>query len=211
MARLKKGLFNTPEGQVGNVVFSSRNGVPYVRTRPSRYKDAKTPAQLASRARLSMLSRLLSGLKPAINMGFRDTPPGKSSRDVAYRANSKSAIKGEWPDLYVDYPSVIVSQGDLSPADEASVARNGNTLACTWTSPEKAAPYDRALLTIYDPEISSVLTEPFVAKRADEKADFTLPGRGFGDGELHVWLSFLSPDGHGVSPSVYAGLAEAGG
>jgi len=204
MARLKKGLFDAPIGRAGNVVFSSRNGVPYVRARPSQYKDAKTPAQLASRARLSLISRLLSDLKPAISLGFRDMPPGKSSRDVAYRNNYPQAIKGEWPDLSVDYPSVIVSHGPLAPADEASIARDGNTLTCTWTSPGKADPADRTLLTLYNPETGVVITDQFLAKRSDEKAVLTLPERFPPAKELHGWLSFISSDGKRISSSVYA-------
>lgn len=40
-------------GTVGNVVFYEMNGIMYARTKPRKYRDAKTDKQLAMRARFS--------------------------------------------------------------------------------------------------------------------------------------------------------------
>ena len=210
MARIRKDIFDAPDGRVGNVVFSSRNGVPYVRSRPAQYRDAKSAKQLAARARLTLITQLLRDLKPVIRLGFRDLPAGKSARDVAYRANAQTAVKGEYPELYVDYPSVTVSQGPLAAASEANATREGTTLTCSWPADGAPAsapqhPDDRALLTVYDPTTATVITEPFIARRSDGKVELALSAPLASAETLHVWLSFVSHDGLQVSNSVYAG------
>ena len=105
---------------------------------------------------------------------------------------------------------MTVSQGPLAAASEANATREGTTLTCSWPADgapasEPQQPNDRALLTIYDPATKTVITEPFLARRSDGKAELVLSDPLTSAESLHVWLSFVSHDGLQVSDSVYAG------
>jgi len=135
MARSKKGIFdNSISGSISGIVYSSRNGVPYMRSKPAHYRDAKTPAQLASRMRLGMLSGLLKVFKPVLMTGFRNPPPGKSYRDVAYRTNADEVIVGEYPDMKIDYTAFKISAGPVDAPSGCVAHIKDGEITITWDS-----------------------------------------------------------------------------
>ncbi|MCC5935605.1 MAG: hypothetical protein JJU35_15260 [Balneolales bacterium] len=208
MARIKKGIFDPPQGSLGNLVFSSRNGVPYVRTKPETYRDAKTPAQQAARARLSLVSSLLRQLKPMLRSGFPETPPGKSSRDLAHRLNAARALRGTWPDLAIDYPNVLVSHGSLAPGSlRSSKLLPDGSLEISWAPSDTAVRMqhgsDRVMVTLLNPEQNQLCFYAGAGMRQDQATTIRVPETLSGD--FHAWLSFASSCGRFASESCYAG------
>lgn len=226
MAKPKKGILdNQISGSIGNVVFSSRNGVPYMRAKPAQYRDARTPAQLSSRKRLSMISGLLKTFKPVIAIGFRNTPPGKSARDVAYKTNAPHIISGEYPDLSINYTAFKISAGSLASPADAAATLSGNVLEVSWNAelPNRnqrdGSPGDRLMLVLYNEHTHTLLNEPFISRRSDGTLTLDLPdsltrslpeaGQEHTNPEsgrlthLHLWLCFISADGEQLSDSVY--------
>ncbi len=233
MAKPKKGILdNNISGSIGNVVFSSRNGVPYIRAKPAQYRDAKSPAQLQSRMRLSLISGLLKRFKAVISMGFRNPPPGKSSRDVAFKTNSLEVIVGEYPDLKINYSAFKISAGSLHPPLEVSAVNVADKLEVAW-SPDRAvqgagSSSDRLMLILYDQLSDSLFSEQFIAKRSEGHVSLLLPewftktnhdSASATDSDdssssspetnkthTHLWLYFISPDGQQLSDSTYVAL-----
>lgn len=208
MARIKKGIFDQPQGSLANLVFSSRNGVPYVRTKPERYRDANTPAQQAARARLSLISSLLRQLKPMLRSGFPETPSGKSSRDLAHRLNAGRALRGHWPDLAIDYPNVLVSHGSLLACSlhDVSLQPDG-MLTLSWDTPDtaigKQQGSDRVMITLLSPEPNQLCFYAGAGTRQERHTAVRVPDTFIGD--FHAWLSFASNCGRYASESCYAG------
>ncbi|MCH8569723.1 MAG: DUF6266 family protein [Balneolales bacterium] len=184
MARLKNGILdNHITGSIQNVVFSSRNGKPYMRSKPAQYRDKKSPAQLASRMKLSQLSKLLKTFKPALDIGFKHTPLGKSSRDVAFRANSQKVIQGNYPDMYICLPELKVSAGTLNAPLNCKAHKNdnSNSIVISWDAerPKRGngADSDRLLLLMYSEYSNSLLVESFIGRRKDGQLIFEIdPG-----------------------------------
>ncbi len=220
MARSKKGILdNDISGSVANVVYSSRNGKPYIRAKPAQYRDRKSPAQLASRMKLSMLSGLIKTFKPALDIGFKETPVGKSPRDVAYRANAKDVIRGEYPEMYIHYPEFKVSAGTLDGPQSCETVWNENTLEISWDAarPERGHgdASDRLMLVLYEENKGSLFTEQFISRRSEGQLILELDQRFLQtqsndstQPKLHLWLSFTSADARQISDSTYVKIYD---
>ncbi|MEX0686948.1 MAG: DUF6266 family protein [Balneolales bacterium] len=211
MARLKDGILGPASGSVNNVVFSSRNGKPYIRSKPDKVSNPQTPAQQANRMKLGLLSGMLARFKPFIRVGFIDLPPGKSSRDVAYSANSKHVFTGEYPDIAIDYTRAMVSGGPLAPATDAVLSLNGQTLTFTWnpqpSTDMKFNNQDIAMVLLYHASSDTVDYSLRAAERRTGQCEMEIsPEMASFPDSLHAWISFISSDGKRVSDSVHLGL-----
>ena len=47
MAKIDEGILGPFSGKVGEVIGSSWHSIPYIKSRPTVFHDAKSPAQLA--------------------------------------------------------------------------------------------------------------------------------------------------------------------
>lgn len=54
MAKIDEGILGPFSGKVGEVIGSSWHGIPYIKSRPAVFHDAKSPAQLAQRMRMQV-------------------------------------------------------------------------------------------------------------------------------------------------------------
>jgi hypothetical protein len=218
MARTKKGILGDQiAGSLSTLVFSSRNGIPYIRTKPANYRDAKTPKQLANRMRLGLLSGLLKTFKPVIQIGFNNPPLGKSSRDIAYSTNSKEVIKGSYPDMYIDYSAFVISIGNGSPISEVEANLIKNEIHISWNASAKlseaGSPNDRLMAVTFNSTNNTLNMNQFVGKRVDAQAIIALTNSELKKHTtqtpaLHLWLSFISPDGQTLSESRYIDVSE---
>lgn len=210
MADFKDGLFGKASGSVSNLIISSRNGKPYVRAKPEKVHNPRTPAQQANRQRLSLLSGMLRRFKPYIKAGFPKPPQGKSSRDVAYRANYPLVFTGTFPDIRLDYSRALLSSGKRCTAVLKEHTLEGAELHVKWDVPvngSKAAASDILRLLVFNEAKDEVLILLSAAKRGDKQLIVPLPDDllpSAPDTLLHLWISFASKDGKQVSDSIYA-------
>ncbi|MEX1136276.1 MAG: DUF6266 family protein [Balneolales bacterium] len=208
MAKLKNGIFGPGSGSIGNVVLSSRNGKPYIKSKPDKVKNPQTPKQQAARMKLSLLSEMLGTFKPFIRAGFANVPAGLSTRDVAYSANSKRIFNGEYPNIEIDFSSFLVSSGSLEPANEASAALNGQVLAFTWdpnsNTGKPFSNHDIAMVLVYDAKDDFVVYSLRATERRTGQFNFEIPpGMASSSETLHTWICFVSADGRQSSESTY--------
>lgn len=202
MAKLKDGIFGPASGSVGNVIIAMRNGVPYIRSKPAKVHNPRTPKQLAVRMKLSLLNRVLCNLKPVINVGFPDPPGGKTSRDIAYSVNYPVVFKGEYPDIEIRFDSLRISSGTLSPAEEVTANLSDDQLSVSWGTKTGGTKHDLAMLVVYN----SLSGQSFYSLRAAERqagwANLEVPQNISDDlSHLHGWIAFVSPDGKKCSES----------
>ena len=204
MAKLKDGIFGPASGSVGNVIISSRNGVPYIRSKPAKVRNPRTPKQLEARLKLSLLNKLLSRLKPVLPVGFPVLPPGKSARDVAYSINYPKVFKGEYPNVEPDYSKLSISSGRLPVADNISSTLSDSQIKVTWQNGSGERNHDLVMLVAYNPDVDQLEYSLRAAERRSEQAALSLPDDMLSPpANLHCWISFISPDGRMCSDSVY--------
>lgn len=205
MAKSKDGPFGKLSGKAGNLVFATWRGIPYIRTRPSK-PVSNTPAQQTQRSKFGVVVSLVGDIYPVIKAGFK-RPEDLPARNAAISYLMKNATRGEKPNIWIDYSSVLVSRGNLPAPGEATAEWTAdNDLVIRWQYnselPKKRAD-DNVLALAYFPEKEhGIWSIDGSATRKDEEIILKLP-EGASDLEMHLYLGFAAPDGNDASDSVY--------
>ena len=209
MAKFSKGILGGFSGKVGNVVGGTWKGIDYMRSKPNNVKDPKTDAQLAQRQKFAMVTSFLKKVKPIIQAGFKTNTKQMTPVNSAMSYNLKNAISGDYPNLQIDYASVVVARGDLMPGQDADAASNAeNEITFSWSDNSgmgSANADDKALLLLYSPVKDRAL---YIAgegpERQEESYSPTLPSS-YGGVAVEAYLAFASADGTDASDSDYLG------
>src|SRR5687767_4699241 len=113
MARYTNGIHGPFSGLVGTVVGASRNGKPYMRSRPKKRTMPATPKESANRLKFAEAQRFLAPLKDLVREGFKGYS-AKSEGFVAAKSHLlKHAFEGEGKNRVINPALVKVSYGDL--------------------------------------------------------------------------------------------------
>ena len=111
-----KSILGTISGRIGDVVFSSWKGIPYIRAKAVSIKNPKTQAQLDQRAKFSTIMKFLKPLTIFLRVGFKNDKTPMSTFNAAMSYNLKNALKGTYPAYNLDFSRARVSQGSLPGA-----------------------------------------------------------------------------------------------
>lgn len=209
MAKYKKGILGGFYGTVGNVIGSSWRGIEYIKSKPASVNDANTEAQRMQRQKFELIVSFLRKVKPVIDIGFVRGNVRSTSMNRATSYNLKNAITGTYPDQEIDFPSLLISRGDLTPSQDASVeSTDPAEVGFSWadnTGMGSAQADDMAVLLVYSPElgIASYLIDDSII-RLDGGYTMTLPS-GYEGETVECYLAFVSADGKETSNSDYLG------
>jgi len=114
MAKLSSNsIFGNVSGSIGEVVFSSWKGIPYVRAKAVSVKNPKSDAQLDQRIKFTAIIIFLKALTVFLRVGFKNDKIPMSPFNAAMSYNLLNALTGSYPDYELDYSKVRVSQGYL--------------------------------------------------------------------------------------------------
>lgn len=138
MAKIEN-LFESGRGKLGNLVFYKVGNNGYVRTQAAHFRDRKSPAQLAQRQKLQLMSGFLKPFTKLIRITFSADAMGRSPMRAALSYNMRQALAGEYPGIYVDKSKVLLSHGPLPVPVTASVASQPDGLHITWENGAEAA------------------------------------------------------------------------
>jgi hypothetical protein len=133
MARLNQGITSSGKGIVGNIIMYEMYGRSYLRSRPSAYKDKKSKSQLAQRQRLKLVQKILLCINPLLRITMKEIAIGRSAYHTALSLNVKQAIKGEYPDQFIDPEKVILSQGNLTVPEKVSATKTDEGILLEWS------------------------------------------------------------------------------
>jgi hypothetical protein len=208
MAKSKDGPFGKLSGKVGNLVFATWKGIPYIRSRPSG-NPSNTKAQQTQRSKFGMVVKFVGRILPVIKAGFKWQKEQLPARNAAISYLMKNAVRGEKPDIWIDFSSVFVARGNLPPPREATAERTSdNILSIRWTyhsglAAKRAS--DKVLALAYIPELKQgIWSIDGTASRDDEHIILELPDAAV-QKEAHVYLAFADAEGNDASDSVYLG------
>lgn len=119
-----------------------------------------------------------------------------------------AALKGEFPDVSIDFSKVSILKGPLAPYCGA-MYQDGNSdkLSFSWAvcTQSNSNQDDQLMGMIYCPEIRAFRCEPNLGiTRADGYCTMDVPPEFLGM-EIHVWLAYRSADQQNYSDSAYMG------
>jgi len=205
MALLPYGPYGPLIGKVGKLVSYILNGQVVTRTIGHK-RTRHSNKQLANYQAMSVTMDLLSSMTPFINSSFEIEARGtvKNQHNLATSYNKKQALKGEYPNIRVDYSKVVLSYGDLAVAEDLKMAKTETGVQISWDT-DGDRPDDIVMVMVYHPG-RGLFRGSINACRRDagsyfvaviEKADL--------EQQMEVYICFKSADGKRISNSVYLG------
>jgi len=208
MGIIRQGVIGGFSGKVGNVIGASWKGIAYMRIRPVSVANPKTDAQLDQRMRFTVTLRFLQPLTQFLKTGFKNFAVKMSPFNNAMSYNLRNSILGTYPNYTVNYPTALVTRGNLSPAlNQAAASTVAGTIQFTWTDNSDeagASALDQNLLVVFNPVKNQAVTFSALGTRADATQAVTVPHSFSGD-LVHCYIGFITVDGKLVSNSKYAG------
>lgn len=207
MAVSKNGK-NGMRGKVGNVVTYQLNG-QWVARSIGTITKAPTEAQLNCRERMRLINLLLAPVKEFINVGFIKGRQTKalSSHNLAYRYNLAHALKGEYPNLQIDYPSVRFTAGEMPTVSEVAVGQTAEGIVFRWQLDEDSKLVrwnDQAMLMAYMPDEGDAVFQIGGNRRNEGQGLLKIP-KYQKTMILETYLSFISADHRHRCNSIYTG------
>ena len=207
MGTIKQGILGGFSGKVGTVVGGTWRGIHYMRSLPSKVRNPRSPGQVRQRTKFSITIEFLKPLTPFLRIGFKTYADRKTAFNAAMSYNVNNAIKGEHPDLELDFPKILVSRGSLLPAENAAAVASGGNLNFTWNDNNgvgNASPGDLAMPLIYNSVKGESVFSTEAGQRSEGTATMSIPDSWMGD-TVEIYLGFISEDGATVANSTYLG------
>jgi hypothetical protein len=212
MATITNGILGPFSGIVGTVSGYSRNGKNFMRSRRRKTSSRMTPRRLAQQQKIKVCNEFTS---PFSGTGFfAKTFPAYGHSGTGFnRATSaimNLAIVGTYPDTAIDYAKVLISEGPLPAAVNASaVADTDKNILFRWednTGTGTAKANDKVILVAYFPDVKKAFFTIGAAMRKDGEASLeTTQDRGK---IAETWMGFLSNGEEDAGDSVYCGRLD---
>jgi hypothetical protein len=208
MARFNNGIMGGFTGIVGHIEGYIRKGQPVMRSR--RRKVTKfSDAQLACRQRMKVVNEFTSPITDFVRIGFGvdAAPTTKTASNLAISYQLLHGLKGEYPNLEIDYPKVRVTSGTLEVVQNPTMVLEGSALNFSWENDkirDNNFEDDQLMILVYYPDRKMASRRYTGAKRGTLKD--TIKAYKLKPGErLEAYLSFRSDDRKSISNSVYVG------
>ncbi|WP_430815364.1 DUF6266 family protein [Carboxylicivirga sp. RSCT41] len=202
MARFKS-INDGTSGKVGNVITYQMYGKSYMRSLPGQYTDKKSERQLAQRQKMQLVNNFLGPYKDVLRLTFKNEAVGRSAFLAAKSYNILHAIRGEYPDQYIDYNQALVSTGTVFFPQEARAERIDEGLHFYWKNEGLNSPHDSLLVIAGLRGQHAVMYKQTEAQRLEESYVWKL------DLQRHetydVWMVFRDYRERGFSNSVWLG------
>lgn len=205
MGRLIGGVNGQIQGKVGNMIGSSRNGIPYVKGPYKNRTPTVSEKELLNRKKFAAAQAWLAPIVGFVREGFR----GYNQRSQGFVAAKswilKNGFTGHVEDLRIDPALVKVSSGDLPNPENIAVefTETGN-LKFTWNPVYvDLLDKDQIMMLAYDTENAFaiyVTTGQLRITGVDILDMKQSTGRNY-----HVYAAFNAADRSRQSDSVYLG------
>ena len=204
MGTIKRGILGGFSGRVGTVVGSTWKEVSYMRALAISVANPRTHKQQTQRGKFAVCMNFLQAVTPYLRIGYRQQTHNRTAFNAAMSYLLRHAVKGEVPDITLDYEQVLVARGSLMPVFDAAVQVADGKASFSWTDNSglgDALATDQAMPLVYN-KVKKVAVYGFdLAGRGDGKAELALPAD-WKDDALAVYLAFTAEEEGRVSNSV---------
>ncbi len=212
MAIGKSVLLDGLRGKIGNVIFYRVGEEVRVRSRSSRYRDAKTPEQQAQRSRVKGVAALYNGLSSQLLVYWKEQAVGTNL--TGYNLFMRSNIHNVGPDGNLLNPQeLLVVQGNLPQPSwvKAELTSRGiMQLAWDTDTPEYKNSEDRLCIVVYAPHKEETPRIRIVESTAIERKtgifDWSISCDE--NGPLYFYGFFKSKLTNDISTGFYLGAVE---
>ena len=203
MAKAANGPLGSLNGKLNNLVFYTLNGQHICRT----IGDPGKPSinQLANRQAMSVTMRMVKSINEFISVSFDLEAQGtvKNAHNLATSYIKKKALKGEYPNLSVDYSKVELSHGTLQGATDLKLEKTETGVQISWNTEGR---YDDIVMILLCHPLRRSATSHINASRRDAGTCFIkLEHDGVLNEPIEAYICFRAANGKEISDSVYLG------
>lgn len=207
MAILTNGPNGGFSGKVGSVVGYKWKGKDVIRGLPRKSQQPRSEARLANEQAMKLIMGALTPLKVFIRAGFRDAVQSldMTAFNLALSLNKKQAIKGEYPNLEIDWSKFRISQGELPGLEDVTATWGDTGLFLSWsdnTGSAKAYGTDSLSVVVYSHKNEQWYNFLNNSPRNAQKCNLRAQEKWMGT-EVEVFLSMVSFGGELVSDSMH--------
>ena len=205
MATYTSSTFGVISGKHGTAVAAKtkKGCILKVFNAPS---NPKTPKQMVVRNRFGFVATELTSMREMFKKTFKSNDGKKRAMSLA----NPTAIKGESPNLTLDYSLLQISEGAVYETNSVTAVKTtGTSLQIEWDATELSGALldDQVSLAFYNPEMKQTLLKENVAQRQTKQIEVELPAIWEGS-SIHCWIYFSSAKGLENSKSQYIALVE---
>jgi hypothetical protein len=208
MAISKYPFLSGISGKVGPIVAYVLHNKQFVR-KHTIPRDPKTPAQLAQRAKVSLVNKGLSPFNKLIKENY-----GNDSS--AYRSlvgkTMRECVVGEYPDFAIDFSQVLLAEGEVLLPENVTAEFRPDTgqLTLHWDPlmpprEQWCKPDDLFNVILFHTPTKTLNRSHFIAKRADGTATVEL-SNGSNPSNTVCWIYLTSHNHAQNSNSLYVNL-----
>ena len=211
MGKLPNGPFGPMQGTTGNLTAYILNDQNVVRINPdkSQKRVRNSPDQLSNQQQLTIVNEFLTAVSTLLKIGFSIAAKHttKNFYNLALSYNKKYALKGEYPDIQMDYPKVRISEGNLLPAINPIVEIVPEGLKFSWDPADQsvnAMNFDQVMLLAYAPASGKIRMIRYGAERHEGSETLHIVNDMLSE-SVETYISFINDDRTAVATSIYTG------
>ncbi|CAM3945847.1 hypothetical protein SAMN06265348_10467 [Pedobacter westerhofensis] len=207
-------LFGDVKGVIGPVVVTETRGVNVLKLRPAidrkaRRRKNKGKTKPAQNLKMGLISSFIAAIKEYTEIGFGKNRNGKAEFPLAVQYNLAHAVAGLHPNFSINYPEVVISQGNREMAWSSAITYDDSKfITVSWEIPDTAnireIGNDLAYILLYDETIQKTLYSGEKVPRSALSLRTEIYDRNFGS-IIHAYLFFVSADQKSRSRSDYVG------
>ncbi len=210
MAILTNGPNGGFSGKVGSVVGYKWKGKDVIRGLPRKSHKPRSEARLANEQAMKLIMGALAPLKVFIRVGFRNAVESldMTAFNLALSLNKKQAIKGEYPNLEIDWGKFQISQGELPGLEDVTANWGDAGLTLSWSDnagAAKAYGTDSLSIVVYSHQTDQWYNFLNNTSRDAQGCDLPANEKWIGT-DVEVFLSMVSFGGELVSDSMHIHL-----
>ena len=207
MASFQKGILGGFSGKVGTVIGGNWKGIDYMRSKGVNGNKNPTLPQLTQQLKFKLCINFVQTMAGLVAISFKPSAVQKTGINSALSYTLQNTVLGVNPLFTINYPSVLVSRGDLPNALGPSVVMGaGSQLTYSWTDNSgvgNAAPNDKAILAIFCAAFNQCI---YTTIGADRNAiTDTINLTKFAGQVVETYIGFISANGKSVATSIYTG------
>lgn len=206
MAKLGDNIMGAGKGKIGDVVLYNMHGKSFMRSKPSKYTDRKSEAQLAQRAKMQAVTSFMTPFRELIRKTWSGEAVGRAPYHAAKSQIMQNAVQGSYPDFTIDNEAALLSKGPLPLPESLSVSLQDGNLLVEWTNAgedEKLHAKD-TLVVIARNRKTMECEYLFTNARRNDKSYLWNINMPVSQSEMpDVWVAFRSNNETQMSDSVY--------
>jgi hypothetical protein len=203
MGKIKKGILGGFSGKVGTVVGANWKTISYMRSLPQKVRNPRTLAQQKQRGKFALVVALLKPIIPFLRVGWKLYAHKQSAYNAASSYTLANAVTGTFPNYQIDFDKLLVSRGNLTPANTPQLDAVQNQITMRWTDNSNvgtAKPTDKALAVVLNTTSGEAIFIESGSTRASGQQKIALPENWAGN-KVYCYLGFVSDDGREVANS----------